>query len=885
MINTIKIGLLLCLLIISGCIEGAKETGIGELFEVATLPDLPPAQGVEIQHGLAGAFSGTSNGAIIVAGGANFPEGMPWKGGKKNWWDNIYVFENGKWVVDPTFKLKTPLAYGVSVQLDEGILCVGGDSGTSKTGDVFLLTWNSELKKVDLKNFPSIPVPLGYMSGTKVGNEVYITGGIETDASTKYFFRLDLSKRGTPDFKWEILDPWPGPARAFSATVAQSDGKEDALFLFGGRNIDVNQNAVPLSDAYLFSPSKNQWKKLNEIGTGYKKTPLMAGTVQAKGSHHIVFFGGSDGKLFLKLLELQNQTKDLTLDSTVIKKHKTEQLSILKNHPGFSREVLSYNTVTGMWAKIGELSSGSPVTTNAIAYNDDTVIPSGEISPGVRTPKMLKIQWESMDSSFGWINYSVVMVYLIGMVLIGVFFSRRQKTTTDYFKGGGRVPWWAAGLSLFGTMLSAITFMAIPAKTYTTDWAYFMYNMTIIIAAPLIVWLFIPFYNRLKITSAYEYLELRFNLLTRLLGSASFIVFQLGRIGIVLFLPSIAISLVTGIDVSLCILVMGVLSIVYTSLGGIEAVIWTDVVQVVVLLGGAILSFVIIIFALDGGLSEIVEVGIQDQKFEILNLSMDWTEPTLWVVLVGGIAGQIITQGTDQTIVQRYITSSNIKDSKRTVYTNALMILPASLLFFGIGTGLYAFFKANPSEVVPLLSNNDAIFPWFIVSQLPTGVSGLLIAAIFSAAMSTLSSSMNSGATAFCTDFYKRFKKDTTDLQLLKMARLSTVFLGIAGTLFGLWMATSDIKSLWDEFSKILGLFTGGLGGVFLLGMLFKKANGIGAVTGIVASGIVQWIVVEYTNLNLLMYTTTGLISCLLIGVLVSYIFPNRTPMDNDLVV
>ena len=159
---------------------------------------------------------------------------------------------------------------------------------------------------------------------------------------------------------------------------------------------------------------------------------------------------------------------------------------------------------------------------------------------------------------------------------MGYFFSRRQKNTNDYFKGGGRIPWWAAGMSIFGTALSAITFMAIPAKTFATDWSYFMLNMTIILVAPIIVFLFIPFYRKLNVTTAYEYLEVRFNLAVRLIGSFSFILFQIGRMGVVLFLPSIALNVVTGIDIFVCIALMGFVSLVYTMMGGIEAVIWTD---------------------------------------------------------------------------------------------------------------------------------------------------------------------------------------------------------------------------------------------------------------------------------------------------------------------
>ncbi len=850
-------------------------------FQVNYLPELPPSANSQKQYGLAGAFSGVSNDVLIIAGGANFPGLKPWEGGEKVWWNDIYVLrENGsgeyEWIVKPDFKLPQKLAYGVSVQTEEGVICIGGDDGVSKSSKVFELKWDNINEKVVIENLPSLPHPLAYMSGARLGDKIYITGGIESSESTKSFYSLDMSKKDSESLTWKKLSSWPGAPRAFSMTISQSDGHENALFLFGGRNIQSGQRPELLADAFKYIPSKDQWTTLTDIGTGHKKTLLMAGTAIAKGSHHIIFLGGSNGSVFTKLVALEEVLKDTLKAEEEINSLKAQQLDILDNHPGFKRDVLSYNTITGVWAKIGELSKGSPVTTHAFDFEGKTIIPSGEISPGIRTTDILQIEWTGLDSSFGLVNYVVVFIYLIGMVGIGVYFSLRQKSTNDYFKGGGRVPWWAAGLSIFGTMLSAITFMAIPAKTYATDWAYFMLNMTIIITTPLISWLFIPFYNKLNITSAYEYLELRFNLLTRLLGSASFIIFQLGRIGIVLFLPSIAISIVTGVDVRVCILVMGILSVIYTVMGGIEAVIWTDVVQVIVLLGGALLSFFLIISSLDGGFGEMMNVASQDNKFEMFNFSFDFTEPTFWVVIIGGIAANIITQGTDQSIVQRYITNPELKNSRKTLYTNAVLVFPASILFFGMGTALYVFFKTNPADVTPLLTNNDAIFPWYIVSQLLTGVSGLLIAAIFSAAMSSLSSSMNSGATAFCKDFYQRFIPTLDDVQLLKAAKWTTLVIGIVGTLIGLWMASSNVKSLWDEFQKVLGLFTGGLGGVFLLGMLFKRANGKGAVIGIIGSGIVQWAVAQYTDLNLLLYTMTGLLSCIIIGYLASLVLPEE---------
>lgn len=466
----------------------------------------------------------------------------------------------------------------------------------------------------------------------------------------------------------------------------------------------------------------------------------------------------------------------------------------------------------------------------------------------------------------------IIGIYFLVLAFIGYYFSKRQKSAADYFKGGGRIPWWAAGLSIFGTALSAITFMAIPAKTFNTNWSYFMLNMTILLAAPIIVFVFIPFYRKLNVTTAYEYLEIRFNVLVRLIGSLSFIMFQIGRMGVVMFLPSIALNVTTGIDIYFCIVLMGLVSLVYTMLGGIEAVIWTDVMQVIVLLGGALISLIFIILAVDGGFFAIIDNAIENKKFNLFDFTWSLQQPTVWVMLLGGLFSNIITYGTDQTMVQRYLTTKSEKEAAKSVWTNAILTIPATLIFFFVGTALFVFYRFYPGELNPGLVNNDAIFPWFISTQLPSGISGVLIAGIFAASMSSLSSSMNSAATAYSTDIHFRFgfNKKNSDLAI---ARKATFVVGIWGTVFALFMATLDIKSLWDEFQKILGLVIGSLGGVFLLGILTKKVNAIHAIIGIVASIMVQVFVAVYQPVHLLTYTASGVISCFVVGIVASWFF------------
>tara|TARA_B100001175_G_C19481720_1_gene627481 strand:- start:348 stop:1787 length:1440 start_codon:yes stop_codon:yes gene_type:complete len=471
-----------------------------------------------------------------------------------------------------------------------------------------------------------------------------------------------------------------------------------------------------------------------------------------------------------------------------------------------------------------------------------------------------------------FLDILVISIYFIIISCLGYYYSKRQKNSKDFFKGGERIPSWAAGLSLFGTALSPITFMAIPAKTYSTDWSYFLLNISVFLAIPLVVNLFIPFYRKENIKTAYEYLEIRFNLVIRLIGSGCFILYQIGRMGVVLFLPSIALNLVTDMNIFVCISLMGGISLIYTLMGGIEAVIWTDVVQVFILMSGVTLSLIMIVSNTDGGLIGILESAQLEKKFNAFDLTLSYKEPTVWVMLLGGFFVNLTTYGTDHTMVQRYLVTPNQEMAKTSVWIGALLTIPSTLIFFFVGTALFVFYKMNPVALHTNFITNDAIFPWYIVTQLPKGISGILIAAIFAAAMSSLSSSMNAGAASFSEDIYGRFNLGKNGIDL-KTARWATFCIGSLGILFAFFMASYDIKSLWDEFNKILGLIFGSLGGVFLLGLITEKANSKGVLVGILISFFTQIFISNSQAVHLLLYAACGVISCFVSGYIASHFF------------
>ncbi len=841
--------------------------------------ELPALREGESQPGVAGAFAGITDQYLIIAGGANFPVKPPWEGGVKTFHDDIYVCSTSKageeWKVFPG-ALPRALAYGVSVTIPDGILCIGGTDADRTYADVFLIKYNNN--ELAFEDWPSLPVPLSNMTGALIDNKIYIAGGVEDavrPTSTSLFFVLDVGNR---EKGWIALSSWPGPPRAYAVSSGQSDGFDRCFYLFSGRNIRPGEPWEVLDDGYVYNPRLDVWKKLDRPGG--PQFPVMAGTAFPVGTNHIMIVGGTDGVLALEQAELEriagrlkneNQT-GLYTDS--INALNTRIRFMLDNHPGFSREILLYHTVTNTLISKGEAPFRIPVTTNIVQTGNRYIIASGEVRPGVRTPDLITIRQVRTVQSFGLVNNIVLVLYFGVLVFMGWYFSKRQKTSNDYFRGGGRVPWWTAGLSIFGTALSSITFMAMPAKAYATDWSYIFMNAGIIMVAPLIVFLFIPFYRRLNLTTAYDYLEQRFNISTRLICSVSYILYQVGRMGIVILLPSIAINVVTGINIFLCIGLMGILSLVYTIMGGIEAVIWTDAMQVIVLLGGAIIAIAYMISNVDGGVGAIVAQGAADGKFNTASLAWDLKNPTLWTVIIATLFSKTTEYGADQTMVQRYLTTRDVSTASRGVWMNAALTIPATLIFFIIGTCLYVFYKINPGLLSSTITDGDAIFPWFIINTLPKGISGLLIGGIFAAAMSTLSASMNSSATAYCVDIHFRFGLSKHDQ--LKVAKVVTLILGLTGIFFAVLMATWDIKSLWDEMQKIIGLVIGGMGGLFMLGLLTRRANGIGAVAGLIGSIVVQILVSKTQAVHLLLYAATGFVSCFVIGYLVSLLFQGK---------
>jgi len=459
-----------------------------------------------------------------------------------------------------------------------------------------------------------------------------------------------------------------------------------------------------------------------------------------------------------------------------------------------------------------------------------------------------------------FLDYTAIGAYAIVIVLIGLRFSSK-KDDRDFYLAGQKMPWWAVGISIFGTQLSAITFMAIPAKTFASDWSYIVGQFGILLCVPLIVGFYIPALRRAGVSTVYEYLETRFNLTLRLIGAALFTLLQLGRMGIVIFLPALAVSTATGLDIYLAILLTGFLTTIYSVTGGMEAVIWTDVVQVVVLLGAAVIAFSMAISGSGAPAETLWSTAGDAGKLKIDGWSLDLMSASVLAIFVGQAFSQLTSYSADQTVVQRYLTTPDEKAAGRSVWLNALMSIPSSLIFFGLGTALFLFYAFNPVRLEGLPSD-DSVVPWFVVHELPAGITGLVIAGLFSAAMSTLDSSINSVSAVLVNDFYRRVINPAAG-SLLGLARLLTFSLGLLATGAALLLAGFDIKSLFDVFLETIGLAGGTLGGLVAIAVLTRSISARSALLGVVASLIVVTSAKIFGFVHFLLYGALGFLVCI----------------------
>jgi len=507
------------------------------------------------------------------------------------------------------------------------------------------------------------------------------------------------------------------------------------------------------------------------------------------------------------------------------------------------------------------------------------------------------------------IDVSIIILYLLAMLVVGFYFSRRNKNAVQFTSAGGKIPGWAIGISIYATFLSSNTFLGVPGKTFGSNWSIYVFSLSMPLAAWVATKYFVPFYRNTGEISAYTHFEKRFGLWARTYAVVCFLLSQIARMGSIFFGIALALQALTGFDMKTIMLVMGICIVIYTVLGGIEAVIWTEVVQAVIKTFGALLILYLIVVNMPGGISQIIHIGQADHKFSLGSFQPGFSQPTFWVILLYGFFINLNNFGVDQNYVQRYHAAKSEAAAKRSVWICVAMYVPASLLFCIIGSCLYSYYAVHPA-LIDMVKHQAAIehvgagasasqinhavaalkpgdygdkaMPNFIVNKIPAGLSGLIISALLSAAMSTISSGMNSSATVFSVDIYHRYIKPlVNEKQKLRLLHLATVIFGLAGIAAG--VAMIGVNSILDTWWQLSGIFAGGMLGLFLMALISKRTrNHEAIIASCIGVLIILWmtfpniIPTEYqslrSTLNVNMIIVIGTLSILLTGIFLTRI-------------
>jgi solute:Na+ symporter, SSS family len=785
----------------------------------------------------AGMFIGQSGGALIFGGG---------RGENSQPSADVFVQTDSGW---KKFALTEPVAFAgfVSGTFAEEIggfskMFVAGGVGTNGLTDkVFSLEFRDG--KISQKFLPPLPekvalAGVGFFED-QAQKQLYVVGGttsLAADSASQKLFRYNFGAGS-----WEELPPMPGAGRLLSGVICFYND----VHIFGGftiSNAEGKTVCTPTKTAQAF-----RWHVID--GTTYKGwrelSPLpeavAAPAVFQTGQVHAGIAGG-DTRLF------------------------TGSIFEISNVPE-SRAIQIYHNVTDTWTQKGEL----PVAlANATAVQNGKLTLIGATETG--TLAALDVAIHRTVKSLRWADYAGLFFYFGVVVFAGIWFTRKQSGAEGFALGDRKIPWWMAGISMFASAASSISFMAIPALSFRTSvlWAY-----PFLILIPLFfleAYVLYPLIRRLEITSTFEYLERRFHPSLRFIASAQAIALQtFGRMNMVLLLPALAIAAVTGLNVYASVLVMGVLTTIYSAKGGMKAVVITEVIQGLTMVVGISLIFILAITGLPHGWKSFVEVGDQFRKFDPAILSFDYTMPVLWILILTPLFNKLAF-AADAPTVQR-VFATPLKDVRKLALIFMIFSVFISFAVNFTGVAVFGYFHQHPAELDPAMSN-DQVIPLYIVQRLPVGIAGLIIASLFAAAMSALAGSMNTVSILFTEDFYRKIKKTATDRERLVTMRIASLVAGTAATICALYMAKLNQRSLFQTWNELFALLGGGFLGIYILGTYTHRANAIGAFTGAIASIGVTLALKYFTAVHWYFYTPGAVIACVVIGYVVSLLTP-----------
>ena len=438
-----------------------------------------------------------------------------------------------------------------------------------------------------------------------------------------------------------------------------------------------------------------------------------------------------------------------------------------------------------------------------------------------------------VHTTLHWVDATIVVISVLIAVFAGVMFSKKQKSTKAYFAANGNIPAWAVGMSMFATIISSVTFLAYPGAAYGGNWILLVQGLMVPIVLVGLIGFIVPLYRKVIRLSTYEYFERRFGAFARLYSSLAFILENFSKMGAILYLMGLAMATFTGgVDIRLIIWVIGIVIIILTFLGGMEAIIWMDVVQGFLLIGGGIITIIMLFWLTDGGPATIFSVAAQYDKIDFGPYTWDLVNTTFLVMVLNGVFYALQKYGTDQSIVQRYLTARDDKSAKKASYLGVLMSVPAWALFMFVGTCLFVYYHINPG-ILPDGLKDDEVFPFFIATKMPIGITGLIVAALAAGAISSIDSSINCISAVVVEDYYGRFHPKASDKTKLLLGRISVLVVGFGSIFVALLYVSWGGQGVLGSLFGLYAIISAGIVGIFLLGLFSRRANWQGLYIGI----------------------------------------------------
>lgn len=747
--------------------------------------------------------------------------------------------------------LEKPAAWAGAV-VHGGILYLAGGLEDSPDGVAFSrrvrgVSWTGGAWNVE--TLPDLPEAL-LAPGVAVhrsGLRYYLTvlGGLvgrvnEAPRGSSAVYELELGRSAA----WKSLPDMPGGALVAPMTMETYN----EIVVTGGYQL-VGDRLIPNSGTWGFARTARDgqenpgWLRRADLPEG-----LAGAAVVKSGQAHLLIIGGNRAAGSLTDW-LGGQFPQMPSDA-----------------------VWSFHAPTDTWVQSGMLPgpmAGGAATLTA----PDRLVRAGGWGPEGSIEDAVEFSFPQAMRQLGWPDWAVIVLYFGVTALIGLWFSSREQNAEGFALGGRKVKWWAAAISSVATGVSTISFMAIPALIACTSLVHTFPALFIIPGMFISAYLTMPMLRRLELTSVYEYLERRFGRGLRLFGSFNGILVQvIGRIGVVVMLPALAISSMTGINPFYSVLTMGILTTIYSAAGGFEAVVWADVFQGILMLAGFVCIGVLAWMNIPGGWPAIWEMGQGMDKFTLAITKFDPTLPMIWFTVLGFLLG-LLAFASDQATAQRVL-ATPLNDVRKFAFMTGACGVLVALVAGAVGILLFAFFKTNPELLSPVMKN-DQMVPIFLVSKAPPVLAGLLLATLFAASMSTISSSVNSCSVLVAEDFYRLVRPSATGNELLRVMQVTTLLTGLIGTGTALWLLTAPMPTLWETFQRLMALIGGGFGGVFILGMLTRRTNQAGAFVGVAVSfGVAYYlqtseVPIHYAGLGALI-----MLSCVVAGYLASLVLP-----------